>query len=87
VPLQVLGVQFTPAAADNNHGLTIERNKMDPKRNLTEADVNAIVDALEERISKKFYLDIGQGVWSMAWKTIIVLIIGIAAYGATKGLK
>jgi len=60
---------------------------MEPKRNLTEADVAAIVDALEDRLTKKFYSDVGKGVWDMVWKTVIVGVVAVAAYGASRGIK
>ena len=60
---------------------------MESKRNLTEADVEAIVDALEERLTKKFYSDVGKGVWDMVWKTVIVGVVAVAAYGASRGIK
>jgi hypothetical protein len=47
-------------------------------RNLTEQDVEAILDAFE----KRFYLNLGKGFWSVAWKAIVVILMGIAAYGA-----
>jgi hypothetical protein len=56
-------------------------------RKLTDADVAAIVDALEERMTEKFYNDLGKGVWGMVWKTVVIVLVGIASYGAVKGLK
>lgn len=47
-----------------------------PVRNLTDADVEAIVNAFE----KRFYLNLGKGVWSYVWKAIILIAIGIAGY-------
>ncbi len=56
-------------------------------RNLTDADVAAITDALEKRMTERFYNDIGRGVWSMVWKAVVVALVGIAAYGSMKGMK
>lgn len=54
------------------------------ERTLSDEDVKAIVDSLEERLTDKFYLDVGKGVWGFAWKVIIGLILFVAAYGAVK---
>lgn len=51
---------------------------MSTERNLTESDVDAILDAFE----KRFYSNLGKGVWSAAWKVIVVGLIGLAAYGS-----
>lgn len=56
-------------------------------RVLTDDDVDAITDALEKRMTDRFYNDIGKGVWSMVWKAIVIAIVGIAAYGSVKGMK
>lgn len=52
------------------------------ERTLTEADVEAIASALEAKLVKKFYLDLGKGVWDVAWKVIVGGLIALAAYGA-----
>lgn len=54
---------------------------MKQTRTLTDADVEAIADALQERIKAEFYHDLGAGVWSLAWKAIVGIIIAIAYYG------
>lgn len=54
-------------------------------RSLSDEDVQAIADALEARMVSRFYLNLGQGVWAVAWKAIVVGIIVIACYGAFKG--
>ena len=56
-------------------------------RNLTDGDVNAIVDALEQRVTERFYRDLGRGLWAYAWRALMLAIVSIAAYGAWKGLK
>jgi len=60
---------------------------MPQDRHLTDDDVKAIVDQLENRVTERFYGDLGRGVWGVVWKAIILAIIGIAAYGSTKGFK
>ena len=49
---------------------------MMPQRNLTEADVDAILNAFE----KRFYTNLGKGVWELAWKAIVIVIAAIAGY-------
>lgn len=56
-------------------------------RNLTEADVDAIVEGLCKRVKSEFYQDIGKGFWNFVWKAVIASMIGIAAYGGIKGIK
>lgn len=56
-------------------------------RNLTDDDVTAIVDRMEKRMTERFYGDLGRGVWGIAWKAILVAIVGVAAYGSIRGLK
>lgn len=51
------------------------------QRTISDEDAEAIAAALEERLMRKFYADLGKGVWAMAWKALIVLIVGIAGYG------
>lgn len=57
------------------------------QRNLTDADVEALADEMEKRIANRFYGDVGRGVWALAWKALLLGILGIAAYGSFKGLK
>lgn len=57
------------------------------QRNLTDADVEAIVIRFQERVTKQFYLDVGKGVWKMAWVAMIGLIITLAALGHLGGGK
>lgn len=54
-------------------------------RNLTDDDVIAIADALEGRIAKRFYLNLGKGVWGMLWRGVVAVIVFISAYGTVKG--
>ena len=56
-------------------------------RNLTDEDVQAIVDGLETRVVNKFYRDFGKGVWGFVWKALIMAVLFITAYGAAKGVK
>lgn len=53
-------------------------------RHLTEADVDAIVSALEKRVAEKFYRDLGKGVWGLVWKALVIGLLAVAAYGAMR---
>ena len=57
---------------------TVERRQ----RSLTDADVDAIVNKLEERVTTRFYSDLGRGVWAYCKKMILLGMLAIAAYGA-----
>ena len=57
---------------------------MSGERLISDADVTAIVDALEVRLTDKFYRDLGKGLWGIVWKAIIGAMVFIAAYGAMK---
>lgn len=50
---------------------------MDDKRNLTEADVEAILEAFEAR----FYSNLGKGLWKLVWQGGILIMLAIAGYG------
>lgn len=54
------------------------------ERNLTDADVKALADEMEGRLVSRFYSNLGQGVWSVAWKLVVVGIIALVAYGSLK---
>lgn len=59
----------------------------DENRNLTDADVRAVVDEMEKRMVDRFYGDIGRGVWAIAWRVIVLALLGLASYGSIKGFK
>lgn len=54
-------------------------------RNLTDADVQAIVAAFEARMTEKFYRDLGKGLLGLVWKGLLGAMIFVAAYGAYRG--
>lgn len=56
-----------------------------PKRNLTDADIDALAAKLEDRLARRFYLNLGEGVWGMAWKVIVTGLVLLAVYGAARG--
>lgn len=55
---------------------------MGEERKLTDADVKALADELESRMVQRFYLNLGHGVWEVAWKVLVLGAVGLAAYGA-----
>ena len=59
------------------------KDEVDERRHhtLTEADLDRIVDKLEKRLLGRFYINLGKGVWAIAWKGLVVLLLGIAAFG------
>jgi hypothetical protein len=60
---------------------------MEDKRNLTDADVEAIVNALEGKLYVKLRNNVGNGVLSLVWRGFILGLIWLAAYGIAKGWK
>jgi hypothetical protein len=58
----------------------------DPARKLSEEDITAVVDELERRIVERFFSNVGKGVWNLVWRSLIVLMVVLAAYGAAKGM-
>lgn len=61
-------------------------DRHDKERTLTDADIEAITNSLRKKIITSFYLDVGKGVWSIAWKVILIGLLFLAAYGAHRGL-
>jgi hypothetical protein len=57
------------------------------QRNLTDADVEAIVAKGEEVILSRFYRNLGMGLWGIIWKALVVGLIGLAAYGSMTGKR
>jgi len=60
---------------------------MEQQRTLSDADVEAIVSCLEVRITQKFYLNVGKGIFHIIWKYALIAALSIAAYGSFKGFK
>ena len=56
-------------------------------RTLSDADIEAISDKLLEKWEDKFYHNIGKGVWDLVKKFLVIVLVGIAAYGAATGGK
>lgn len=57
-----------------------------PDRNLTDDDVRAIAlalaDEMEVRLVKRFYVNIGKGVFGFFWKGVVTVLLIVAGYGA-----
>lgn len=51
-------------------------------RNLTDDDIQAVANELERRLVSRFYGNLGRGVWDLAWRGILLCIIGVALWGA-----
>ncbi len=51
-------------------------------RSLTDADIEALTEALLERAKGEFYKDLGRGFWGLAWRGMVIALLAIAAYGA-----
>jgi hypothetical protein len=45
------------------------------------------VSKFQERFTRQFYLDLGKGVWKVAWQGAIAILILLAAYGHFNGTK
>lgn len=54
---------------------------MSDPRNLTDADVEAIVAKLKNELVEDFYGDLGRGVWAFVKKALIGLLLLLAIYG------
>ena len=52
------------------------------EKTLTEADIDAIVDRLEERLEDRFFNNLGKGFWGLIWKSLVIIMLVLAAYGA-----
>lgn len=54
---------------------------MTEERNLTDADVDAIVTELKTQLVEDFYGEIGKGVWALIKKAILPVLLLLAVYG------
>lgn len=50
-------------------------------RTLTDADIDAILEAAE----RKFYTNLGKGFWKVIWGVILLGLVGVAAVGYHRG--
>lgn len=56
-------------------------------RKLSDADIEAILNQVEQRVAARFYSDLGRGVWGMVRKALLLAMVAVAAYGSVKGYK
>lgn len=54
---------------------------MSEDRNLTDADVEAIVAQLKEQLVTDFYGEVGRGIWGWVEKAVLVLLFVLALQG------
>lgn len=54
-------------------------------RNLTDADVDAIVEKLKDELVNDFYGEVGRGVWGWLKKVFWAGLLALAVYGASTG--
>ena len=52
---------------------------------LSEQDIDRIVEAMEERFAKKFFESLGEGLWGLVKKGLVLVFAGLAFYGMSKG--
>ena len=57
---------------------------MEQDRNLTDADVEAIVMELKTQLVTDFYGEIGKGVWGLFKKALLPLLLILAVYGISQ---
>jgi hypothetical protein len=63
----------------------MEQEELKRHRTLTDEDVTAIVETLREEMMKQFYQDLGKGFWGFLAKTLITIMLVLAAWGAGRG--
>lgn len=56
-------------------------------RLLTDADVEAIAEKVLDMWEARFYTQVGKGVWGVIWKACVVVLVGLAGWGAATGGK
>lgn len=56
-------------------------------RNLTDADVDAVVDGLYEKFRGSLATNVGNGVLSLLWKGLLIVIVLLALYGVNGAHK
>lgn len=50
-------------------------------RKLSDDDIQAIVDELETRLEKRFYQNLGRGLWAAVKRALIVVLIALVMLG------
>ena len=54
---------------------------MEFERKLSEEEIDAIAEKVTQKMTENLYGNVGKGVVGLAIKGIILIIIGLAAYG------
>ena len=49
---------------------------------LSEEEIDEIVEKVCDKLTDKIYKNVGAGLIALMWKGLILIILGIAAYGA-----
>jgi len=55
---------------------------MDDQRRLSDTDIAEIVDQLEKRMTKRFFENLGRGLWGMLLAALAAAILFLAAWGS-----
>lgn len=53
-------------------------------KNLSQDEIDAIARKVVEQLQNDLYVNVGSGLIALAWKGIMLILIMLAAYGATK---
>ncbi|MGC0155786.1 hypothetical protein ACPRNU_25275 [Chromobacterium vaccinii] len=59
----------------------MDEKEQQQERTLTDADVDAVIDRMFQRLR----LNVGTGVLALAWKAAILMIVAMAYYALKKG--
>jgi hypothetical protein len=55
-------------------------------KKLTEEEIEAIARQVATQLQQDLYINVGSGLISLAWKGLILVLLVLATYGATKHL-
>lgn len=53
-------------------------------RKLTDEEVEMIARRVTEQLQQDLYVNVGSGLIALAWKGVILILLGLACYGAGK---
>ena len=51
-------------------------------QHLSDEDIDTIVDKVCDKMESRLYNNLGQGVWGLAWRGILIGLLLLAAWGA-----
>lgn len=49
---------------------------------MTDDEIEKVAKKVSEQLRQELYSNVGEGIISLVWRGLLLLIIGIAAYGA-----